>query len=257
MLSFRITLIASWNLSVICNFFRDNIFHQGLSLLRSLVMSGASEYQVSFSSRPELRENKKILECKFQGISEILCCKRFSNPQDFPSSLLHLQRPLVSCVQDLRCSKSLPWVSFSQKIGETHLNLSACRSQVVKEACLSLACLAQQLQHRAEQLLQPLLPSLLLLLQRSDRNHHLRDLCQKLCSTQMIRSWLLSQNQFLVFTILFEKWSQSCHFKRGHCCEIHPPQLLLPWVRRWWQFNKDDRVNQTDEDDDDNEHLGL
>jgi len=81
---------------------------EGLSLLRSLVMSGASEHQ------------------------------------DFPSSLLHLQRPLVSCVQDLR-------------------------SQVVKEACLSLACLAQQLQHRAEHLLQPILPSLLLLLQSGAR----------------------------------------------------------------------------------------
>jgi len=81
---------------------------EGLSLLRSLAMSGASQHK------------------------------------DFPSSLLHLQRPLVSCVQDLR-------------------------SQVVKEACLSLACLAQQLQHRAEELLQPLLPSLLLLLQSGAR----------------------------------------------------------------------------------------
>lgn len=81
---------------------------EGLSLLRSLAMSGASEYQ------------------------------------DFPSSLLHLQRPLVSCVQDLR-------------------------SQVVKEACLSLACLAQQLQHRAEEILRPILPSLLLLLHSGAR----------------------------------------------------------------------------------------
>ena len=47
------------------------------------------------------------------GTSARFWCKR-RNPQDFPSSLLHLQRPLVSCVQDLRCSKPLSQVFSSE-----------------------------------------------------------------------------------------------------------------------------------------------
>ena len=77
MLSFHITLMASWNLSVICIFFRDNIFHQGLSLLRSLVMSGASEYQVSFSSRPEMRDTKRFWNANFKEYQKYCAAKDF------------------------------------------------------------------------------------------------------------------------------------------------------------------------------------
>ena len=79
--------------------------------------------KLSFKTRPDKVEGRtQKRSYGFDDLRNIskFQCKRL-NPQDFPSSLLHLQRPLVSCVQDLRCSKLLSYKRLCHVSSETDI----------------------------------------------------------------------------------------------------------------------------------------